>query len=141
MGVISENAIVQDGKRVAAEWIRRLNEDEVFVFGSNKSGCHGGGAAYVAFKQFGAVWGEGEGLFGQSYALPTMEGPEAMAKAVGRFIDFARQHGEKIFLVTAVGCGIAGYSPAEVAPLFADAVGLENVFLPASFWKYLSNEK
>lgn len=141
MDMNSENAIVQDGKRVAAEWIRKLNEGEVFVFGSNRSGSHGGGAAYIAFKQFGAVWGEGEGLFGQSYALPTMEGPEAMAEAVGRFIDFARQHREKVFLVTAVGCGIAGYTPAEVAPLFADAVGLENVFLPASFWNYLSNEK
>ncbi|MCR5138756.1 MAG: hypothetical protein K6B45_01135 [Bacteroidaceae bacterium] len=131
------NAFVKEGKRVAANKISKLNAGEIFVFGSNKGGAHGGGAAYFAFKQFGAVWGEGEGLFGQSYALPTMEGRKSMAEAVGRFIDFARQHTEYTFLVTAVGCGIAGYSPAEVAPLFAEAVNLPNVYLPESFWKYL----
>lgn len=131
------NAFVKEGKRVAAERINKLNAGEIFVFGSNKGGAHGGGAAYFAFKQFGAVWGEGEGLFGQSYALPTMEGRKSMAEAVGRFIDFARQHTEYTFLVTAVGCGIAGYSPAEVAPLFAEAVNLPNVYLPESFWEYL----
>lgn len=131
------NAFVKEGKRVAANKINKLNAGEIFVFGSNKGGAHGGGAAYFAFKQFGAVWGEGEGLFGQSYALPTMEGRKSMAEAVGRFIDFARQHTEYTFLVTAVGCGIAGYSPAEVAPLFAEAVNLPNVYLPESFWKYL----
>lgn len=133
----TENAYVKEGKRVAAERISKLKEREIFVFGSNKSGCHGGGAAYFAFRQFGAVWGEGEGLFGQSYALPTMEGKASMADAVGRFIDFARQHTEYTFLVTAVGCGIAGYTPAEVAPLFAEATSLENVYLPEVFWKYL----
>ena len=131
------NAYVKEGKRVAAERISKLREGEIFVFGSNKSGCHGGGAAYFAYRQFGAVWGEGEGLFGQSYALPTMEGKASMADAVGRFIDFARQHTEYTFLVTAVGCGIAGYTPAEVAPLFAEATSLENVYLPEVFWKYL----
>ena len=133
----TENAFVKEGMRVAANKISKLNAGEIFVFGSNKGGAHGGGAAYFAFKQFGAVWGEGEGLFGQSYALPTMEGRKSMAEAVGRFIDFARQHTEYTFLVTAVGCGIAGYSPAEVAPLFAEAVNLPNVYLPESFWKYL----
>jgi hypothetical protein len=133
----TENAFVKEGMRVAAERISKLNAGEIFVFGSNKGGAHGGGAAYFAFKQFGAVWGEGEGLFGQSYALPTMEGRKSMAEAVGRFIDFARKHTEYTFLVTAVGCGIAGYSPAEVAPLFAEAVNLPNVYLPESFWKYL----
>lgn len=89
-----------------------------------------GGAARVAMERFGAVWGVGEGLQGRSYAIPTMEGFEAIRPAVDRFIDFARQHPEMTFLVTPIGCGIAGYSPEEIAPLFKDAVELENVWLP-----------
>lgn len=128
-----ENTKNIGGWRVASDRISDLGENEIFVFGSNIQGAHGGGAAWFAYKQFGAQWGVGDGLTGRTYALPTMEGETSLKKAVERFIDCARQHPELTFLVTAVGCGIAGYSPVEVAPLFADAAKLENVYLPQVF--------
>ena len=117
--------------------IDRLEEGEIFVFGSNCHGYHGGGAAHTAMKKFGAIWGQGDGLQGQCYAISTMEGLDAMSKNIRRFIDFARQHPELKFLVTRIGCGIAGYEVSEVAPLLADAAGLENVWLPDDFWKVI----
>ena len=96
-----------------------------------------GGAARVAMERFGAVWGVGEGLQGQSYAIPTMEGLESTRAAVRRFIDYARNHPELTFLVTPIGCGIAGFRDKEIAPLFSEAVGLENVCLPESFLRIL----
>lgn len=131
------NTRIVEGRRVAADRIEELGEGEIFVFGSNKQGMHGGGAAWVAHKKFGAEWGVGEGLTGRTYALPTMEGAASMKKAVEQFTDCARRHPELTFLVTAVGCGIAGYTPQEVAPLFRAAAGLENVYLPEMFWKEL----
>lgn len=128
-----ENAKIIGGWRVASDRIADLGENEIFVFGSNIQGAHGGGAAWFAYKQFGAQWGVGDGLTGRTYALPTMEGETSMKKAVERFTDCARQHPELTFLVTAVGCGIAGYTPAVVAPLFAEAAKLENVYLPQVF--------
>ena len=71
---------------------------------------------------FGAVWGIGEGLQGKSYAIPTMEGLENLAPAIQRFTSFAKQHKELKFFVTAIGCGIAGYQPEEIAPLFWEAL-------------------
>jgi len=132
-----ENTRIVEGRRVASDRIEELGEREIFVFGSNKQGMHGGGAAWVAHKKFGAEWGVGEGLTGRTYALPTMEGAASMKKAVEQFTDCARRHPELTFLVTAVGCGIAGYTPQEVAPLFRAAAGLENVYLPEMFWKEL----
>ena len=125
-------------ERITPERISALDEGDVFVFGSNAQGKHMGGAARVAMEKFGAVWGVGEGLRGSSYALPTMEGLDSMAAAVGRFIAFAREHSDLRFLVTAVGCGIAGYRPEQIAPLFAEAQSLPNVCLPFSFWEVLS---
>lgn len=107
----------------------------VFVFGSNIQGLHGAGAAAYAFAHFGAVIGEGDGLQGQSYALPTMEGWEALEDAVERFLTYATEHPWFTFLLTPVGCGIAGYTPAQVAPLFKDAP--DNVDLPSVFEKEL----
>ena len=124
--------------RITPERITTVEEGEVFVFGSNAQGRHMGGAARVAMERFGAVWGVGEGLQGRSYALPTMEGLDSMAAAVGRFVEFAREHPELRFLVTAVGCGIAGYRPEQIAPLFAEAVPLGNVCLPLRFWEILA---
>ena len=131
------NTMIVGGRRVASDRSEELGEREIFVFGSNKQGMHGGGAAWVAHKKFGAEWGVGEGLTGRTYALPTMEGSASMKKAVEQFTDCARRHPELTFLVTAVGCGIAGYTPQEVAPLFRAAAGLENVYLPEMFWKEL----
>ena len=131
------NTSIIDGRRVASDRIASLGENEIFVFGSNMAGAHGGGAAWFAHKQFGAEWGVGEGLTGRTYALPTMEGPASLKKAVDNFIACAKKHPELTFLVTAVGCGIAGYTPNEVAPLFKEATSLENVFLPQVFWEVL----
>lgn len=131
------NTSIIDGRRVASDRIASLGENEIFVFGSNIQGSHGGGAAWYAYKQFGAEWGVGEGLTGRTYALPTMEGPASLKKAVDNFIACAKKHPELTFLVTAVGCGIAGYRPNEVAPLFREATSLENVYLPQVFWDSL----
>lgn len=111
--------------------IETLAEGEVFVFGSNGSGAHGGGAARFAMERFGAVWGQAEGLQGQSYGIDTMSGLGVLEEQAGRFVEFARAHPELRFLVTEVGCGIAGYTPGDVALCFADAP--ENVVLPDSF--------
>ena len=125
-------------KRTTNGYINHLEPDEVFVFGSNLAGAHGGGAAAAAHMFFGAVWGQGVGLQGQSYAIPTMQGGvETIKPYVDDFIRFAFEHPEKRFLVTPIGCGIAGFTPEEIAPLFHDAVNLENVSLPESFWKVL----
>ena len=115
-------------------WIKELKENEVFVFGSNLGGFHGGGAARVALEQFGAVWGQGVGLQGKSYAIPTMHGGVDVIKPyVDEFIAFAREHRELRFLVTPIGCGIAGFTVEEMAPLFATAIDDENIILPESF--------
>ena len=120
------------------DYIKELNSDEIFVFGSNLAGMHGGGAAYVAFRQFGAVMGCGVGLRGQSYAIPTMQGGvETIKPYVDEFIAFAKVYPELFFFVTRIGCGIAGFRDKEIAPLFAEAIGLENVCLPESFIKLL----
>ena len=116
------------------ERITVLRADEVFVFGSNLAGMHGGGAAYAAFKQFGAVWGCGVGLQGQSYAIPTMQGGvETIKPYVDDFIDFAHARPDLFFYVTRIGCGIAGFADAEIAPLFAAARTVPNICLPESF--------
>lgn len=125
--------------RITPPHISDLQPGEVFVFGSNLAGHHDGGAARVAFERFGAIYGQGEGLQGSSYAIPTMALPlNAIAKYVEEFIWFADFHPEMKFLVTRVGCGIAGYTDDQIAPLFAKAYSLPNVYLPAEFWKVLS---
>ncbi len=125
------------GPRVSSDRIDHLEENEIFVFGSNASGYHGGGAAAYAMHKFGAVWGQGEGLQGQSYAIPTMEGIAEMSEAIKRFTSLAAEHSELRFLVTRIGCGIAGYSVSQVAPLFKECIPLENVALPSDFWDVL----
>ncbi len=120
--------------------ISRLEENQVFVFGSNLGGFHGGGAARAAMNRFGAVWGQGVGLQGQSYAIPTMQGGvETIKPYVDEFIDFARQHQGLQFLVTRIGCGIAGFRDEEIAPLFAAALDVENIILPEEFVKALQH--
>ena len=124
-------------KRISSSRIIHLAPNEVFVFGSNLQGVHGGGAARMAFEHFGAVWGEGVGLFGQSYAIPTMQGDvETIKPYVDDFLQFARTHQELDFLVTEIGCGIAGFTPREIAPLFFEAIenDIRNVYLPESFY-------
>ena len=119
--------------------IERLEPGEVFVFGSNAAGAHGGGAARFAYDRFGAVWGQAEGLQGQSYGIDTMSGLEVLEQQAARFLAFARATPDLRFLLTEVGCGIAGYTPDDVAPFFAGAP--DNVVLPASFRAVLGEER
>lgn len=121
-------------KLPAPDNITSLLPNQIFVFGSNLQGAHCGGAARAAYNHFGAIWGQGVGLQGQSYAIPTMQGPVSSIKPyVDEFIDFARKHPEYELLVTRIGCGIAGFKDADIAPLFKEALELENVRLPKSF--------
>lgn len=128
-------------KRVTSGFIRELESNQIFVFGSNLNGYHGGGAARTAMDKFGAVWGVGVGIQGQSYAIPTMHGgPEAIQPYVDQFIEFARHNPNKQFLVTPIGCGIAGFKPADMAPLFKEATTIPNIYLPQSFWSILEDK-
>ncbi len=127
--------------RITSPRITELQPGEIFVFGSNLEGHHGGGAALLAWKKWGAIWGQGAGLQGQTYGIPTMHGgPDRIKPYVDKFISFARQHPELTFLVTEVGCGIAGFRPAEIAPLFRDAADVENIHLPQRFWEVLNTK-
>lgn len=124
--------------RITPGFITTLQDNEIFVFGSNLQGMHGGGAARTAYQRFGAEMGNGVGIQGQSYAIPTMHGGvEAIKPYVDQFLEYAAQHKELHFLVTPIGCGIAGFSPSDIAPLFAAAKEMENVSLPKSFWNEL----
>lgn len=124
--------------RVTPSWIDDLQENQVFVFGSNLAGMHGGGAARIARLRFGAVMGNGVGMQGRSYAIPTMQGgTETIRPYVNDFIAYAKEHPELTFLVTPIGCGIAGFEPEDIAPLFEEASNVENIWLPKSFWEVL----
>lgn len=128
-------------KRIAPNRISELKDNEIFVFGSNLQGSHGGGAAAIAAKQFGAIWGQGVGLQGKSYGIPTMHGGVAEIKPyVDEFIEFAKQNPHLNFLVTKIGCGIAGFTEEEMAPLFAEGANVENVYLPDTFWEIIKEK-
>lgn len=126
---------------IERERVSKLTRDgAVFVFGSNLKGVHGAGAARFAQRHFGAKTGIGEGMQGQSYAIPTKvtwrdEGmPIAQLQShVEKFIEYARLHPDVVFAVTRIGCGYAGYSDEDIAPLFCDAP--ENCKLP-QWWTY-----
>jgi len=121
-------------RRTTPEFITSLEPNEIFVFGSNLKGMHGGGAAYIAYRKFGAIMGQGVGLQGQSYAIPTMQGGvDTIRPYVDEFIWFAKQHPELTFLVTRIGCGIAGFTDEEISPLFEAAHGVENIVLPPNW--------
>jgi hypothetical protein len=129
--------------RITPEHIRKLTNNEVFVFGSNESGRHGLGAAKTALG-WGAKWGQAEGLQGRTYGIPTKDSSVRRTLSVieikpyvDRFIRFAKDNPNLIFLVTEVGCGLAGMRPKEIAPLFNDAINIENIHLPARFWHKL----
>ncbi len=140
--------------RITPPFIDKLADNEVFVFGSNLAGRHGKGAAKMANKYFGAIYGQAEGLQGKSYAIPFKDGRrkedpfvkitlplDEIRKYVYNFTLFAKSNPQLKFLVIEVGCLLAGYAPKDVAPLFDDASLLENVSLPVSFWKVLEQLK
>lgn len=133
----TEKIMQKYGNRVTPYRVTSLEQGQIFVFGSNAAGHHGGGAARQAMERFGAVYGQGDGLQGQCYAISSMEGLPNLRENVDRFIGFARQHPELTFLVTRIGCGIAGYKPDDVAPMFGSAVEIENIWLPMDFWKII----
>lgn len=125
--------------RISPEYINKLEDNEVFVFGSNKSGKHGKGAAKQALA-WGAKWGQAAGLQGKTYGIPTKDASIKRTLTIAEikpyvddFIKFAKENPHLIFLVTEVGCGLAGLKPKDVSPLFQDAINLENVYLPAKF--------
>lgn len=125
-------------ERIASEKIEQLKENEIFVFGSNLHGLHAGGAARIAYNKFGAIWGCGFGLQGKSFAIPTMfDEVRRIQPYIDEFIIFAEEHPEYKFLVTRIGCGIAGFKDEEIAPLFFRAKDLENVALPECWWEIL----
>ena len=138
---MEENKRITGGSlgRFTPERISKLAQNEVFVFGSNLQGFHGGGAARAARNLFGAIWGQGVGLQGQSYAIPTMQGgAETIRPYVDEFIRFAESRPDLYFYVTRIGCGIAGFVDEDIAPLFKDALSLDNVALPKTFYDILT---
>lgn len=129
-------------ERISPDNITTLGENEIFVFGSNLQGCHGGGAARTAYRHFGAEWGKGTGRTGRCYAIPTMHGGvDAIRPYVDEFISYAKSHPELKFLVTRIGCGIAGFKDSQIAPLFRECLSLSNVYLPATFVRILKGQQ
>lgn len=131
-------------ERITPENITSLKENEIFVFGSNQSGRHGKGAAKTALG-WGAIWGQGQGLQGKTYGIPTKDHAIKYTLDIGRinhyvnqFLQFAIDNPDKVFLVTEIGCGLAGLRPKEVAPLFRSAKDLSNIHLPKRFWRYIN---
>lgn len=122
--------------------IKELLPNQIFVFGSNLAGVHGAGAARQAMVKFGAVYGRGQGLQGQSYAIPTKDFRiktlplSEIAKYVQKFIEFAINHPDLEFLVTPIGTGLAGYTIEQMKPLFESANGITNIKLPHEFEHY-----
>lgn len=129
--------------RVSSDNITQLSENEVFVFGSNQAGRHGKGAAHTALR-FGAKHGTAAGIQGNAYGIPTKNSDitrtlklSSIAKYVDEFVEYAKANPKRVFLVTEIGCGLAGLNPKEVAPLFKACKDMENVYLPRSFWNYI----
>ena len=123
------------------EQIDKLVEGEIFVFGSNPWGVHNSGAARCALQRFGAIMGQDVGLQGRSYAIPTTcENVAEIKPHVDEFITFAKENSNLVFLVTQIGCGVAGFKVEQIAPLFRDALGLDNIILPEPFVLIMSNK-
>lgn len=128
--------------RVTPELITNLNEGEVFVFGSNEAGIHGAGAAKTAL-QWGAIYGKGFGMQGNTFAIPSKDhniktlNITKISEYINQFLLYAKLTKDKTFLVTEIGCGLAGFNPEDIAPLFENAISINNVHLPQRFWEVL----
>lgn len=124
--------------------IAKLNPNEIFVFGSNEGGFHGAGAAKLAMDKFGAIWGTGDGPQGQCYGIST-KNPKIrtlplakIAIKISRFLRYAKLAPNSKFLVTQIGCGLAGYNPSDIGPLFFNDGDIPfNVILPKEFWAFV----
>lgn len=129
--------------RVSPDNINKLEKSEVFVFGSNEGGKHGRGAAKTALT-WGAKWGQASGLQGMTYGIPTKDSSirrvlsiNEIKSYVDEFIKFAKENPDLKFLVTEIGCGLSKYKPKDIAPLFKDAIDIDNIHLPKRFWNKL----
>lgn len=129
--------------RTTPDDIKKLEQGHIFVFGSNLSGRHGKGAAKTALG-WGAKWGQAAGLQGRTYGIPTKDASIRRTLTVieiepfvDEFIEFAKNNPNLIFLVTEIGCGLAGHKQKDIAPLFINAVDVENIYLPSKFWHKL----
>jgi hypothetical protein len=115
----------------------------IFVFGSNEAGRHGKGAALEARLHWDAIYGQGEGIQGSSYGIPTKDvflrtlPIDAIRVHVDRFLLFAYDHPEDEFMLTPIGTGLAGYSHEQIAPMFTDAPS--NVIFPKEWDRYRSS--
>ena len=125
--------------RITPNNITELKDNEIFVFGSNENGRHGKGAAKTALG-WGAKWGQARGLQGKTYGIPTKDHSVRITLPiykiqiyVDEFIEFAKERQDLTFLVTEIGCGLAGYKPKDIAPLFKEAKNIENIYLPEKF--------
>lgn len=123
---------------IAPDFVDHLEDGQIFVAGTNIYGTHGGGAARYAVEHFGLQNGVAEGLSGDTYALPSMGTLEEIKAAADRFIAFAADNPEKTFIMSRVGCGIAGHSDAEIAPMFADAP--QNIIRPRGWCRKTCDE-
>ena len=141
---------MKDKNRITPDLITELKPHEVFVFGSNLSGKHGGGAARVAL-QWGAEHGNAVGPQGQTYAIPSlgkMNGPTPLEQldltTIQAFVDafaaYAQSKPAHKFYVTPIGCGIAGFTAEDIAPIFEALGPMDNVTLPESFWAILQQD-
>lgn len=126
--------------RTTPDNITDLKPNEIFVFGSNEGGRHGKGAAKTAIG-WGAKWGQAAGLQGRTYGIPTKDRTIRRVLTVleikpyvDEFIGFAIKNPNLIFLCTEIGCGLSGYKPKDIAPLFQDAVNVKNIHMPMRFW-------
>ena len=131
--------------RITPFEVEDLQPNEIFVFGSNEAGIHGAGAARLAYERFGARLGQGFGLIGQSFALPTKDWSVGMLELdviefyVNRFEECVRINQHFKFMITRIGCGLAGYHAEDIAPLFKNFIELENVYLPEEFIEIINN--
>lgn len=128
------------------ENIESLKENEIFVFGSNLAGLHIGGAAYVAYTKFGAIYGQGTGMQGQSYAIPTLNKyfirllPHVIRKHLSRLFKFANTNHHLTFYITKIGCGIAGFTLEEISNIFKSFKKIPcNIILPKEFVDIIKN--
>lgn len=129
--------------RITSDEISQLEKGQIFVFGSNRAGKHGKGAARTALK-WGAIWGQAEGLQGRTYGIPTKDKDVIRILSiteikvyVDRFLNFAQSNQDLTFLVTRIGCGLAKYKDKDIAPLFKGAKDIKNIHLPKKFWRYI----
>jgi hypothetical protein len=131
--------------RITPKHIKELKENEVFVFGSNRQSKHGKGAALTARNKFGAIYGQSQGLQGQSYAIVTKElrkdyqpvSLQEVKEGVDTFIQFAKDNPHLTFYVVELGCNLAYFTVEQIAPLFKSATKLKNVYLPERFLENL----